>query len=106
VRVSLEERMACGVGVCFTCVVPVRDRSGEVEMRRSCLDGPVFDGGRVDWHRMGLGGASEAALAALTRDRGGRDGGASARGGAGTSSALNDTTGELSAGGHAEEAGR
>ena len=65
VRVSLEERMACGLGVCFTCVVPVRDRAGEVRMRRSCIDGPVMDGARVDWDRMGLGGAASAALAAL-----------------------------------------
>jgi dihydroorotate dehydrogenase electron transfer subunit len=65
VRVSLEERMACGVGVCFTCVVPVRDRDGEVSMRRSCFEGPVFDGSRVDWARMGLGAASSAGAAAV-----------------------------------------
>jgi len=66
VRVSLEERMACGLGVCFTCVIPVRDREGEVQMRRSCIDGPVMDGSRVDWAGMGLGFASEAALANLS----------------------------------------
>jgi len=65
VRVSLEERMACGLGVCFTCVIPVRDRAGEVHMRRSCIDGPVMDGARVDWERMGLGASSAAALAGL-----------------------------------------
>jgi dihydroorotate dehydrogenase electron transfer subunit len=65
VRVSLEERMACGLGVCFTCVIPVRDRDGEVQMRRSCIDGPVMDGSRVDWGRMGLGHAEEAATASL-----------------------------------------
>ncbi len=65
VRVSLEERMACGLGVCFTCVIPVRDREGEVRMRRSCIDGPVMDGARVDWDSMGLGGAASAALAGL-----------------------------------------
>jgi dihydroorotate dehydrogenase electron transfer subunit len=106
VRVSLEERMACGVGVCFTCVVPVRDRSGEIEMRRSCLDGPVFDGGRVDWHRMGLGGASDAALAALTRAGGDAPGTVPVRGGAGVSSALSDATGELPSGVPTEGAGR
>jgi dihydroorotate dehydrogenase electron transfer subunit len=66
VRVSLEERMACGLGVCFTCVVPVRSRDGEVQMRRSCIDGPVMDGSRVDWAGMGLGFAGEAALANLS----------------------------------------
>jgi dihydroorotate dehydrogenase electron transfer subunit len=65
VRVSLEERMACGLGICFTCVVPVRDREGDVQLRRSCIDGPVMDGARVDWAGMGLGFAGEAALANL-----------------------------------------
>ena len=60
VRVSLEERMACGLGVCFTCAIPVRDRDGEVQMRRSCIDGPVMDGSRVDWRRMGLGHVVDA----------------------------------------------
>ena len=54
VRVSVEERMACGVGVCFTCVVPVRDRDGDVHHRRSCIDGPVLDGASIDWAAMGL----------------------------------------------------
>ena len=106
VRVSLEERMACGIGVCFTCVVPVRDRAGEVEMRRSCLDGPVFDGGRVDWHRMGLGGACDAALAALPSTAGAGAGAASVGGGVGSSRALDDGTSELPTGGHAPEDGR
>jgi dihydroorotate dehydrogenase electron transfer subunit len=65
VRVSLEERMACGVGVCFTCVVPVRDRTGEVTMRRSCYEGPVFDGARIEWERMGLGVAAAGGAAAV-----------------------------------------
>jgi dihydroorotate dehydrogenase electron transfer subunit len=60
VRVALEERMACGLGICFTCVIPVADRDGEVHMRRSCIDGPVMDGGRVDWRRMGLDAAVDA----------------------------------------------
>ena len=60
VRVSLEERMACGLGVCFTCVIPVRDRDGEVQMRRSCIDGPVMDGSRVDWRGMGFGHVVDA----------------------------------------------
>jgi dihydroorotate dehydrogenase electron transfer subunit len=60
VRVALEERMACGLGICFTCVIPVRDRDGEVQMRRSCIDGPVMDGARVDWRLMGLDAAVDA----------------------------------------------
>lgn len=61
VRVSIEERMACGVGVCFTCVVPVRGRDGVVHHRRSCIDGPVLDGARVDWVAMGLASATDDA---------------------------------------------
>ena len=60
VRVALEERMACGLGICFTCVIPVRDREGEVQMRRSCIDGPVMDGARVQWRAMGLDAAVDA----------------------------------------------
>jgi dihydroorotate dehydrogenase electron transfer subunit len=70
VRVSVEERMACGVGVCFTCVVPVRDREGVVHNRRSCIDGPVMDGVRVDWARMGLGAALDAGAATASAARG------------------------------------
>jgi dihydroorotate dehydrogenase electron transfer subunit len=49
VQVAVEEHMACGVGVCFTCVVPVRTKDGEVRMKRSCIDGPVFNGTRIAW---------------------------------------------------------
>lgn len=48
-QVAVEEHMACGVGVCWTCVVPVRDETGEVVNRRSCIDGPVFDGAAIAW---------------------------------------------------------
>lgn len=49
VQVAVEEKMACGIGVCFTCVLPTRTKDGQVRMRRSCLDGPVFNGARVAW---------------------------------------------------------
>lgn len=71
VRVALEERMACGLGICFTCVIPVRDRHDEVQMRRSCIDGPVMDGSRVEWRRMGLDAAIDAVEAMTLPDRGG-----------------------------------
>lgn len=48
-QVAVEEAMACGVGICMTCVMPVRDDSGTTSMVRSCLDGPVFRGDRVRW---------------------------------------------------------
>jgi dihydroorotate dehydrogenase electron transfer subunit len=68
VRVSVEERMACGFGVCFTCVLPVVDRDGQVHMTRSCVDGPVFDGARIAWdtsrYGAGAGPSSPPAPAA------------------------------------------
>lgn len=48
-QVAVEEHMACGVGVCMTCVLPIRDRQGEAHNRRVCLDGPVFTSTRIDW---------------------------------------------------------
>jgi dihydroorotate dehydrogenase electron transfer subunit len=48
-QVAVEEHMACGVGVCWTCVVPVAGKDGAVRMKRSCLDGPVFNGARIAW---------------------------------------------------------
>lgn len=44
-RVSLEENMACGMGVCLGCAVALRDG----RMVRSCVDGPVFDAAEVAW---------------------------------------------------------
>jgi dihydroorotate dehydrogenase electron transfer subunit len=41
--------MACGVGVCMTCVMPVRGNDGVTRMVRSCVEGPVFRGDRVRW---------------------------------------------------------
>lgn len=41
-QVSLEEFMACGIGGCAGCVVPVTNDQG-VAMKRVCVDGPVFD---------------------------------------------------------------
>lgn len=46
---AVEESMACGIGVCMTCVIPMRDSSGTIKMSRSCIDGPVVDGSKVIW---------------------------------------------------------
>lgn len=48
---SVEESMACGIGVCMTCVLPVEGADGIVRMVRSCVDGPVMDGNKVLWTR-------------------------------------------------------
>ncbi len=48
-QVSLETPMACGVGICFTCVAKVRDETGEWDYRRTCVEGPVFDSASIEW---------------------------------------------------------
>ncbi|MEX2324528.1 MAG: dihydroorotate dehydrogenase electron transfer subunit [Nitriliruptoraceae bacterium] len=49
VQVAVEERMACGIGVCFTCTMPMRAKDGTIRMRRTCIDGPVLNGARIAW---------------------------------------------------------
>lgn len=50
---AVEESMACGIGICMTCVLPVADDSGNISMLRSCIDGPVMDGSYVQWDKVG-----------------------------------------------------
>jgi dihydroorotate dehydrogenase electron transfer subunit len=54
-QVSLEERMACGLGACLGCAVPVKDAAktagGGPSYKRVCKDGPVFDLGELIWNR-------------------------------------------------------
>jgi len=52
-QVAVEESMACGIGVCMTCVLPVVGDDGLTRMVRSCLEGPVFLGDRVRWDDVG-----------------------------------------------------
>jgi dihydroorotate dehydrogenase electron transfer subunit len=53
VQVAVEEMMACGIGVCMTCVLPVVGTDGITRMVRSCVDGPVFRGEQVRWDDVG-----------------------------------------------------
>jgi dihydroorotate dehydrogenase electron transfer subunit len=39
---SLETPMACGFGICFSCVTKVRQEDGDWDYRRTCVEGPVF----------------------------------------------------------------
>jgi len=50
---AVEESMACGVGICMTCVLPVANEDGSISNLRSCIDGPVMDGSRVQWSKVG-----------------------------------------------------
>jgi dihydroorotate dehydrogenase electron transfer subunit len=48
-HVSLEQVMGCGMGGCYSCVVPAIDVGGTTHHTRSCIDGPVFDATRIVW---------------------------------------------------------
>jgi dihydroorotate dehydrogenase electron transfer subunit len=48
-EVSVERLMGCGLGGCYSCVVPMRGDDGVAHHVRSCLAGPVLDGGRIVW---------------------------------------------------------
>lgn len=50
---AVEESMACGFGVCMTCVLPVVGDDGRTRMVRSCVEGPVFAGDAVRWDDIG-----------------------------------------------------
>jgi dihydroorotate dehydrogenase electron transfer subunit len=51
-QVAVEERMACGYGLCGTCAVPVASKDASTWGHvRACVDGPVFNPARVVWDR-------------------------------------------------------
>jgi len=52
-QVAVEESMACGIGVCMTCVLPVKGGDGVSRLVRSCVEGPIFEAGRVRWADVG-----------------------------------------------------
>lgn len=48
-EVSVERVMGCGMGGCYSCVVPVRGADGRPHFVRSCTNGPVFDAATIAW---------------------------------------------------------
>jgi dihydroorotate dehydrogenase electron transfer subunit len=61
-QVAVEERMGCGYGLCFTCVVPVARKDGAgFDHLRACVEGPVFNPARIVWDRW-LGGTPVAPM--------------------------------------------
>jgi dihydroorotate dehydrogenase electron transfer subunit len=48
-QVSLETPMACGIGICFSCVTKVRTDGDKWDYKRTCVDGPVFDAEQIVW---------------------------------------------------------
>jgi dihydroorotate dehydrogenase electron transfer subunit len=49
-EVSVERVMGCGLGGCYSCVIPVRDH-GTAHYVRSCIGGPVFRGADIVWEK-------------------------------------------------------
>ncbi|MFG0288378.1 MAG: dihydroorotate dehydrogenase electron transfer subunit [Rhodopirellula sp. JB044] len=49
VQVSMETPMACGIGICFSCVAKVNQDDGDWDYKRTCVDGPIFDAGQLCW---------------------------------------------------------
>jgi dihydroorotate dehydrogenase electron transfer subunit len=48
-QISLETPMACGIGICFSCVAKIRQADGSWDYKRTCVDGPVFDAAAIEW---------------------------------------------------------
>jgi dihydroorotate dehydrogenase electron transfer subunit len=46
----LEERMACGIGACISCVCAVKEPGQKAHFTRICVEGPAFDVKKVMWH--------------------------------------------------------
>jgi dihydroorotate dehydrogenase electron transfer subunit len=48
-QVSVERTMGCGMGGCYSCVVPMLNERGQKHHVRSCLAGPVLEADRICW---------------------------------------------------------
>src|SRR5208282_4030246 len=48
-KVLMEKRMACGIGVCLSCVCETKTDSGKGKYSRVCTDGPIFDASDIIW---------------------------------------------------------
>ncbi|MGH2610409.1 MAG: dihydroorotate dehydrogenase electron transfer subunit [Vicinamibacterales bacterium] len=48
-QVSVERVMGCGLGGCYSCVIPVRNGPKGHHYVRSCIAGPVFSGEAIVW---------------------------------------------------------
>ncbi|MGE3959759.1 MAG: dihydroorotate dehydrogenase electron transfer subunit [Vicinamibacterales bacterium] len=48
-EVSVERIMGCGMGGCYSCIVPMKDGSGGIHHVRSCIAGPVLDAAQIAW---------------------------------------------------------
>jgi dihydroorotate dehydrogenase electron transfer subunit len=51
-QVSVERVMGCGLGGCYSCVVPMRSDDGEFHNVRSCIAGPVLAADQILWEHV------------------------------------------------------
>jgi dihydroorotate dehydrogenase electron transfer subunit len=50
-KVLLEKRMGCGIGVCMSCVCPTK-KDNQEQYSRVCMEGPLFDSEDIDWEKL------------------------------------------------------
>ena len=50
---AVQTDMACGIGVCLSCVLPAVGEDGVSRFVRACVEGPCFDGSRIRWSDLG-----------------------------------------------------
>lgn len=52
-QICMEAYMACGIGLCQSCVVPVKDTQSDSDItyKLVCTNGPVFDARSIDWEK-------------------------------------------------------
>ncbi|MCP4664906.1 MAG: dihydroorotate dehydrogenase electron transfer subunit, partial [Deltaproteobacteria bacterium] len=50
-KVLLEKRMGCGIGVCMSCVCRTK-KNDEEGYSRVCMEGPLFDSKDIDWEKL------------------------------------------------------
>jgi dihydroorotate dehydrogenase electron transfer subunit len=48
-QVSVERVMGCGLGGCYSCVIPIKTSAGKPHYVRSCIAGPTFRGDEIEW---------------------------------------------------------
>ena len=50
IEVSMDERMACGIGACLGCIIYIKEND-KIVQKRCCVEGPVFDGKLISWNK-------------------------------------------------------
>ena len=48
-QVSVERVMGCGLGGCYSCVIPIKSAGGKPHYVRACIAGPTFRGDEIEW---------------------------------------------------------